>query len=578
MKIDTSFTIPASYNDSKIFYYNNELLLSAHNTIIKISRSNMFSNVVTIQDNIIHFLILNHLKLICSEKKIYLIKNNTIIANFKREVTCINSIDDFKFVIGYNNNLEIWEIPTTYKFMMFNRMKAYKIHNNKIIGIININNKLISWSNDLTVKETSLETDKTRIIWKSKTQILYCTKIQNEYIIVNTTSIIIIDEITNNIKNIIKIDEIIIKSISYNNLLVIITKNNTIIVYKDMKEIIKINWEKKEFIESIALDNYLLGIKTTTYLYNFDLQLNLLLQEIPICHILYYNIIKTTDYITETNKNIIIIGINNNNIVLLEDNKLEIDLKDNEFKGQLIGFCCTKNILYIISNKGYISLWNYHDKIKFKSFTIEKPIIKCTYINDILICQTDVNTLILIENGCIIDSFQFNGILLFNSYNNAIYVLTNENIIIKQPLFNTNHKIFTYEKTIVDFKVKYNKLIIKDFNNSISIYNATTFKFETNYLISTNNKNDLLLYDFDINNLYYIINNQLYINGKIINSVKLYNPKNIQTENGYILILDDSGLIIYNYKVQNTNNLINTNCNIIYQDNYYLTAVLLNKF
>ena len=59
MKIDTSFTIPASYNDSKIFYYNNELLLSAHNTIIKISRSNMFSNVVTIQDNIIHFLILN---------------------------------------------------------------------------------------------------------------------------------------------------------------------------------------------------------------------------------------------------------------------------------------------------------------------------------------------------------------------------------------------------------------------------------------------------------------------------------------------------------------------------------------
>ena len=104
-------------SEAKGIYSSDGVYFASNTNLFKMKR-NTFSLVSSCDGIIKHFAVNGDFSFICTNDRIYFNHFQHFIGSLKRSASAIDCSDSF-FAIGNNNVLEIWNIPTEYKFSLF---------------------------------------------------------------------------------------------------------------------------------------------------------------------------------------------------------------------------------------------------------------------------------------------------------------------------------------------------------------------------------------------------------------------------------------------------------------------------
>ncbi|KAL6122418.1 hypothetical protein NUSPORA_00548 [Nucleospora cyclopteri] len=454
MEIELSTAIPTSSDSSAVEM--NEKLFFASNSLLFSNKNGNNKFIAQVDGTIVDFYTTNSFQIIATADKIFMMQNSQKVGNLKRSVNCVTGNREL-FAFGTKNNiLEVWNVPKKYKFNLFDRIAKFTGFNGEIISVKLRNEQIISICSDCIVRKHEIRTNTTKILWKSRSAPIFANFYENGAVFVNKHSLIFLesDFSTHEIK---KFENQIIFADSYENILVIISLNSNsekeITLIKEQKTIYSQLLEIKEIITAISLQNYTLAIKTKNKIFIRDLQINLLLDSVELPSITGFG----------NQKDVICIACDNKKVQIYQNDQFLAEMSDENFRGKICGVFIRNVSCISVSDVGYVSLFNYKDKINYKSFNIEKEISKAEMSEDgsFLMAGNECEIFIVnLQTGKIVETVEFKGIIDFKYNKGFLYILDIFNKLTKYGVFNEGQEIFQLEKQATAFQVKNNKLAV----------------------------------------------------------------------------------------------------------------------
>ena len=139
-------------------------LYFSSNTNLFRMRKSEFSLVSSCDGIVRRFSVNQDLFFLCTGNRIYLNHLQHFIGSLKRSATAIDSCDAF-FAIGNENVLEIWTIPSEYKFCLFTLQSKHVGHHRSITHIkILDNSRIVTASDDCSVRLFDIKNRKSSVI------------------------------------------------------------------------------------------------------------------------------------------------------------------------------------------------------------------------------------------------------------------------------------------------------------------------------------------------------------------------------------------------------------------------------
>lgn len=542
-----------TYSESNCIINNGDIYFSSHTNVYRTSK-NTISLYTNVEGTILNMAINSNNIFICTRDRLYMNYGEIIIGSLKRSATAIDASESF-FAIGHNNVLEVWDIPCSYKFTLFNIRARITGHSRPITVIKIIDDiYILTASDDNTVRLFNIKTRRALVILKTQQRIINMhiidkskkiaiittergniTEFSYENTIANDISNTTDNTNYNRVSSIIKsidLENNIICSATYNNFLVISIANKNDI--KDKKvETDHFHFNEAELqlnnlnnTDSItrplnkSANNTAIINKSTVIIYKDLDEIYRAAVEHKIDAISFYknNIsFRTRDFVgvfNFTNENYIIkvdlpkiINMNStNNLIaascsdrrvrIYSGNSIKAVLFDSNSSGDILDSFICNNSCICFYKSGFISAFNIADNKCYRSFCIGNS--SNSSLNPM---SSDISLASLSYTHCAVSS---DGLLGFIASNLSISVIDIQRskkvdeISLDSPLNSLIfHRDILYYLDLKNVLCKYNiynsKSTLLDINNT-----ANSFCVRDNILAVATNSG-IVVYDIDFN-------------------------------------------------------------------------------
>jgi len=192
------FTIPSESDAMGVLQEDSKTYFASHTTVYEVAEGKL-SIYCSVEGTITGFAKNGQNVFITTSDRVYMCNRSGIIGSLKRMATFVSSWDDL-LILGLNNGtIEVWEIPTSFRFTLFKRISKHVGHKGRVIDIkrvymkesvqmdnkrmsVQMDNKsdnekdsdrigdyrIMTVSEDNTVRLFNLRTHKTRILARTK--------------------------------------------------------------------------------------------------------------------------------------------------------------------------------------------------------------------------------------------------------------------------------------------------------------------------------------------------------------------------------------------------------------------------
>lgn len=562
------FKIPTKQENIQMQIIDDVLYFNNKTHVLTLDLNNQITSHCNLLEDIKFFKRKEFFTVACTDKRIYILKDNEIITTFNKAVSACDVHNNLLFLGEKHTNLfEVWEISSEYKFQMFKKLFSYNKFNGAILKINKTGeNTFLLAAEDNTVREYDHLNHTVKRIWKSKTQIYDVNVINGKNTIISKQGIVYDGQIE-------KHDFITNASIHKNNC-VLFTKDKEMLFYKENKMILKITHEVNKIIQTVLLNNFTVYFTTEEFLYVFDTQANVLLQRIPLKNVINYATIKRKQFGYKTAKEftfcVLECKVNEfNAISIYEGNKLINLIEDTNFKGKNI--FVENNALILVGSNGYVGMCNYEDKILFNHYYLNCKVMDAKYDEKVLCISCDSTEIKIVIENKVARSLKFDKIFQFELYKNKIFTQVEERKISIYDIIQEKEVFFELENNIESFTVKDNKIVIRD-KSGLRIFN---YLMHTEVFLDIYRK-DITHFDMNMVNIIYVTEGgELFVNGKKRRTYGKNNLiKKISHENNKIFVLGETGLEILREEESKVEDKKEEDKNM---DNLYLIKALLKN-
>lgn len=468
------------------------------NTNLFKMKKNSFSLVSSCDGVIKQFAVNGDFSFLCTDDRIYFNHFQHFIGSLKRSATAIDSFDDF-FAIGNNNVLEIWNIPTEYKFCLFRLQSKIVGHHRTITNIKILSSKhIVTASEDCSIRLFDLEKKTSKVIAVLNDIPTGLHSINNQVIAtVKNGSVVTVDLDTLEYKNL-KFSGEIVSSSSHNDVLAIaiknmiienkneefellpsrnevpkskeLSKNQTLVLLQNFEEIFRC--EISTALTEIALENSILHIRSPDFISSFDIQTESFIHTLNLPTILNISVYK----------NLLAASASDHSVYIYSDNTCISKLQDPKAKGDVIASHILPSKCVVIYSTGHISCFNINDSHCFRSFSIsDTPFssLASSCVSDdgcFVFISDNVNIKIIdLMKGKLIDTINLHSpVLNMKFYRDYLYTLELGKVLTKHSVFSGLSDNVVIEDLPIGFCVKNSNIIV------------STVK-------------DLIVYDLDLN-------------------------------------------------------------------------------
>lgn len=155
-------SIPTT-SGSKSLVLDDALYFASHTSIYRVANGSiaLFSST---EGTVNHFAVNSNNIFICTDDRVYMNHRDTLIGSLRRRATSIAACDTF-FVIGTGNSLEIWAVPTVYRFTLFRCMGRLAGHSQPIVLLKIVDgNTILAASEDNSVRVFDIAQRSSRVV------------------------------------------------------------------------------------------------------------------------------------------------------------------------------------------------------------------------------------------------------------------------------------------------------------------------------------------------------------------------------------------------------------------------------
>lgn len=488
-------------SEAKGICSSNGVYFPSNTNLFKMKR-NEFVLVSSCDGLIKHFSINGDFSFLCTNDRIYFNHFQHFIGSLKRSATAIDSFDNI-FAIGNINSLEVWYIPTEYKFCLFSLHSKLVGHHRPITNIKILDSRhIVTASEDCTVRLFDLESKTTRVV-ATLNDIPIGLHVINKQVIatVRNGSIVSIDLETFEYKNI-KFDGEIKSSSSYNDIVAVVFKNmaiekineeiellpskqvshkkkdvssdTTLILLQNFEEIFRC--EIKSIVNEISLENGSLYVRSPEYIADFDIQTE------SFVHVLNLPTISNISVC----KNLLAASCSDQSVCIYNDNSCISKLFDPKAKGDVIASHISNSICTIVYSSGYISCFNINDSHCFRSFSIsDTPFssIACSCMSEdgcfVFISDNATVKIIELTKGKLLDTITLHSpILRMKFYRDFLYTLELGKVLTKHSIFSGVTDNVVLEDLPIGLCVKNNNVLVS------TIKGIMVYDLDLNYVDS----------------------------------------------------------------------------------------------
>jgi WD40 repeat protein len=449
--------------------FDNSLYFASHTNMFKVE-NNKISIISRCEGTIKRFAIMGNNYLICTGDRIYLNHHENTIGSLKRTATAIASNSNM-FVTGVNSILEVWQIPSEYKFTLFKSIARIPGHSKAITAIqILDDNRILTISNDCTVRLFNIKNSESVVVATCRDIPIGLHVLEDKATVTCKDGSIMRFKIHENaVVSTETLGSKIRCSSSYQNLLAVVTDNlnkdtnrNIIILYKDDEEIYRSVIDHT--VDEVSLYNYKISLKTKSFIGIYDIQNEAFTFDIDLPKILNINILNE----------LCAAGCADRNIRIYNNHSCIAKLFDKKSKGDLVNAHINKNSCIAVYSSGYVSSFNIADQFCYRSFAVDFENIKLSCISEdgCLLFAADTGSIYVIDmqRSKLIDTLNVNSpIHHIVFYKDFLYSLSFDNNLIKWNVYNGESTVMQVDKMAISFSIKHNVIAIAT-ENEIMMY------------------------------------------------------------------------------------------------------------
>jgi WD40 repeat protein len=478
-------------SEAKGLSCSNGAYFPSNTNLFKLQK-NEFSLISSCDGFIKHFSVNGNFSFLCTEDRIYFNHFQHFIGSLKRSVTAIDSFDSL-FAIGNNNVLEIWKIPTQYKFCQFTLKSKHTGHHRSISLIKFISqSKVITASEDCSVRLFDIENKSTKIIATLNDIPIAIHYFEDQCTITTRNgSITYLDLNSMEFKNV-KFDGEIKSSSSFIDIVAISIKNmaieditpdiellpsktpiikkklisekSTVILFKKSEEIFRCELDSE--INEIALENSILYVRTANFIGSFDIQTESFIHTLSLPKILSISVFK----------NFLAASCADRSVCIYKDNTCVFKLQDPKSKGDILASHLSASICTVVYTSGYVSCFNINDSQCFRSFSVlDEPlgIHSCSCISEdgcflIISNGAEIKIIDLIKGKLLETITMKSPILKLIFYRNFLYTLELDKVLTKHNVFAGISDNVVLEDLPVGMSIRDNSVVISTIKGLIS--------------------------------------------------------------------------------------------------------------
>lgn len=475
----------------------------ASNTNLMHFNKGKFKLVSSCDGRIENFAVRGDFSILTTSDRIYFNHFNHFVGSLKRKCSAIDFGEGF-FAIANGNILEVWSIPTEYKFNLFN-LKQRSVGHGKNITLIKIidENRILTAAEDFSVRLHNLQQKESKVIAGTSHAPVGLHYNRNKvYITSKNGSITSINIDSMEFQNL-KFDGYISASGSYEDYLAlsidslqiedekqtvedllptkvpkevkkIVSKKPMLVILKDFEEIYRSEIENRA--EAIAIEGATLFLKTNSDVRSFDISTSTFTYSLDLPTI--------TDI--SVYKNYVCACAEDNAVRVYQDFSCISKLIDTKSTGKLVSSHISSKVCIATFDSGHVSCFNIQDSICFRSFNISdknfKTITKtCLNEDGCFLFAADQSSIRVIDviKGRLVDTINLKSLILsIIYYNDFLYTLEIDKTLTKHAVFSGLTENIELEYLPTSMAIKEDKVVVS------TIKEIVLFDLNLNFLNS----------------------------------------------------------------------------------------------
>lgn len=368
------------------------MFFSSHTNIYSI-KNGQISTFTGVDGTIRCFSISEPRAIICTDERIFMNCAESVVGSLSRGATAIDSTDKI-FAIGTGNVLEVWEIPSEYKFIQFKRLYKGVGHSQPIVSIkILDESRIITASEDGTVRIFDWKANTTHILMKSRsipTGVYFNGKDVSVVSMDGLLTFFREDRESIDEESRIDLESEVICSSADSAMLAVLCPlhskaaksapepdhfhessksptteepaSSTLIIFKGHEEILRVKVEKQ--VSEISLSGRFVAMRGPDFVGMYSISAGLFSFTVDLPKIVNFSI---------SPRNLVIASCSDRHVRVYSNYLSISDLFDKNSVGDILDAYATDNSCIAVYRTGYISLFNMNQGCCYRSFSASEP-------------------------------------------------------------------------------------------------------------------------------------------------------------------------------------------------------------
>lgn len=519
-------------SEARGLHYDGDVYFASSNHLFRASKGR-YAKICDVGGTIVDFRICEKLFIVTGER-MYMNNENRMVGSLKRQFSCIQ-INKNLIAAACSNALEIWCIPTEFKFTLFSRHSRSLGHFLDITSVRFVDdNRVLTTSKDCTVRMFDIRTNTSTRICSTIGIPLAAYVLDSE-----TKELVVVCEdgallhfglegsdVTP--KGIIYLNSRILASSCHSGFLAISVDNaegDNLFVYRGQEPV------HCAFVSHRIVDMALFGdsiaVKGPGFVGIYSLVVNLFTFELDLPKIMSMDV----------KKGVVAVGCSDKKVRIYDDQRCLHTFLDPNITHAVFSVHILQNSVLCLSSDGRVSVWDMKNGVCYRSFQVPVRVSASEVSDDgLLLFIADfihyTVRVVDLQRGKEIDALNGHDGPVFRMGwdGDSLYTLSYDKTVRKWNVYSQTASELQVGKTATGLSVRNNKLCVATVGG-LTIYDSD-FNYEREIKVSlkARKRNEIFISEKPVESLDFTFDNRFIISGGEANTMKM-----ISTETGDVV-------------------------------------------
>lgn len=515
-------TVVPTESDAGGLHYDGSLYFPVGTHLLKYSK-NRYSRISGVEGTILDFSVGERLFII-TEDRMYMNNESTIIRSLKGRFSCITTSSSL-IALGSSNVLEIWHIPTEFKFTMFKQHSRNFGHFMEITSIEFINeNLLVTTSKDCTVRVFDILSNTSRrvcntigipvsahVISSTNMEIaVVCEDGAVLYYTLEDEDVVPNGKIYTGSKVLASGHYLDFTAISLDK------DDENLVVYKGPEKVYSASISYK--IIGISMFGESIAVRGNGFVGVYDLMANSFVFELDLPKIVSMDV----------HKELVVAGCSDKKVRVYDEHRCIQVFSDPNVTHAVFSVHILRNSVVCVYINGRVSVWDLKNGVCYRSFEISLRVSASEVSSDgLLLFLADFNhytiRVVDLQRSKEVDTLTGHAGPIFRMRWNqdSLYSVSYDNSIRKWNVCFQSMALLQLEKMVTGFSVRSNKICIAT-TNEITIYdNNFNYERSVKVALKARKKNEAFVSEKPVEHADFTFDNKFVIIGGESNTIKV---------------------------------------------------------